>query len=580
MAGFIVSLFFFSGCYKSVGADSGLTSNPNNIPPDQTVVASLQGRVIDSSGVPVQGAIVVSGGATTTTDVNGLFTFSNINLSSRWGYVTATKSGYFTGSRSIITNGGASNYVSIQLIPRTETGNFQASSGGTIAVQTGDSAVFSAGSIVTAATNAAYTGTVHVFTKYLDPTDPNLYKYMPGDLRGIGSDGNETALQSFGMLLVELQDDAGNKLQIASGQTAALTWAIPASLQSTAPATIPLWYFNDSTGRWIEQGSAVRQGNSYVGQVSHFTFWNCDIPIGTVNFKVRLIDQHGNPLAYTFVKLVSQNWGIAGGYTDSTGFVQGLIPKGQTLVMQVITQCGNMIGGANVGPALTDQDLGTITVTVNYSDLTLTGTVVDCSGDPVDSGLVNVAIDGLDYRANLANGAFTLPLIRCYATTAPVVVTGLNYATGTSGSDTVTATSGTVDVGQITACGTTDTTQNITFTVGGSTTSIICPPSNMTYSTGISAGTTSFIRAYQPNDAPPEVDIMMPIITGTGNYSIDSIYAVPSANILYRGYGVSCTVTSYGPVFSYLDGSFTGTVISNIGPPQTITGTFHVIRTQ
>src|ERR1700742_2255235 len=118
---------------------------------------------------------------------------------------------------------------------------------------------------------------------------------MPGDLRGIGSDGNETALQSFGMMDVEMVDDAGNKLQIASGQQASLTFSIPDTLLSLAPATIPLWYFNDSSGRWIQQGSAVKQGNTYVGQVGHFTYWNCDAPMGTVNFKVHVIDQFGNP---------------------------------------------------------------------------------------------------------------------------------------------------------------------------------------------------------------------------------------------------------------------------------------------
>ena len=127
----------------------------------------------------MQGVSVVSGGVTTTTDVNGIFTFSNISMSSRFGYVKASKTGYFTGSRSIITNGAASNYVSIQLIPRNETGSFEAQTGGVIVVQTGDSAAFGANTVVTASTNAAYTGAVHVFTKYLDPTDPGLYKYMP-----------------------------------------------------------------------------------------------------------------------------------------------------------------------------------------------------------------------------------------------------------------------------------------------------------------------------------------------------------------------------------------------------------------
>ncbi|WP_431211175.1 carboxypeptidase-like regulatory domain-containing protein [Puia sp. P3] len=320
----VITLLVFYACNKSSSSDNGsMTTNPNNIPAEQTVTASLQGRVLDEKGMPVQGAAVSSGSATTTTDVNGVFSFSKISMSSRFGFVKVSKAGYFTGSRSIITNGGASNYVSIQLVPRVLTGSFGAAAGKKVLVKTGDTADFTGSSFVNASTNAAYTGNVNVYATYLDPTDVNLYKYMPGDLRGIGTDGKETALQSFGMLGVELQGDAGEKLQLASGAKATLTWAIPAALQTAAPATIPLWYFNDSSGRWIQEGSAIRVGNSYVGQVGHFSYWNCDAASGTVNFKVHVKDQHGNPLAYTYIQFQSQSWGTRGGIRTMTVLHRG-----------------------------------------------------------------------------------------------------------------------------------------------------------------------------------------------------------------------------------------------------------------
>ncbi|HLZ89143.1 MAG TPA: carboxypeptidase-like regulatory domain-containing protein, partial [Puia sp.] len=263
----------FIACQKYASSSNSSTST-NPFPAEVTVTASVQGRVVDENDIPVEGATVTSGTASTSTDINGIFTFKNISLSSRFGFVKASKTGYFTGSRSVATDGGESNFVSIQLIPRNETGNFAAASGGKIMVFSGDTVSFSPSSVVNAVTNAAYTGTVHVFATYLNPTNDNLTKYMPGDLRGISTSGKEVALQTYGMMSVELQDDAGNKLQLASGQQATITMAIPDLLQSTAPATIPLWYFNDSTGRWIQQGSATRQGNNYVGSVGHFTWWN------------------------------------------------------------------------------------------------------------------------------------------------------------------------------------------------------------------------------------------------------------------------------------------------------------------
>src|SRR6202034_949834 len=126
-------------------------------------------------------------------------------------------------------------------------------------------------------------------------------------------------------------------------------------------------------------------------------------PVTTVNFNARLLDQYGNPLPFVhvyFTSLQSQSgFNSISAYTDSSGYTQGLLPKGESLVMYVVTPCGNPLAGANVGPALQDQILGNVTVNVVNATLTLSGNVVNCSSGPVDSGYVNTTIDGLTYRA-------------------------------------------------------------------------------------------------------------------------------------------------------------------------------------
>jgi len=440
-------------CNKSSSTSSTTNGNPNNIPAEQVVTASLQGRVTDGNGVPVEGAAVTSGTASTTTDVNGVFSFSGISMSSRFGYVQAAKTGYFTGSKSIITNGGASNYVSIQLIAQATLASFSAPVGGSVAIQTGDTVTFGDSAVVEASSKTAYTGTVNVYTTYLDPTDSLLYNQMPGDLRGVGTNGYETALQSFGLADVILQDASGNALQLASGKTATLTWTIPTSLQSIAPATVPLWYFNDTTGRWIQQGTATRLGNTYVGQVSHFTWWTCAQAVATVNFNVTFKDQFGSPLAYAYYIIQSAAMGTQGGYTNSSGFVQGLIPKGASLTMRIVSQCGTLLGGANIGPALGDQTLGTITVNSIGGLLTLTGTVVDCSNNPVDSGYVSTMIDGLNYKATVKNGVYTLAVTRCFAQPITVSLTPVDLTTQMQGTPiSLQVMDGKDSVSQLTTC--------------------------------------------------------------------------------------------------------------------------------
>jgi len=88
---------------KKYSSTSGTNTSEPVFPPDVTVTASVQGRVVDQDGIPVAGATVTSGSATTSTDINGVFKFTNISLSSRFGNVQAAKAGFFTGSRSIAT---------------------------------------------------------------------------------------------------------------------------------------------------------------------------------------------------------------------------------------------------------------------------------------------------------------------------------------------------------------------------------------------------------------------------------------------------------------------------------------------
>ena len=65
--------------------------------------------------------------------------------------------------------------------------------------------------LVNASNGAAYTGNVSVSTFYLNPADANFNEYMPGDLRGLNSSNQQKILQSFGMVLIEMNDASGGE---------------------------------------------------------------------------------------------------------------------------------------------------------------------------------------------------------------------------------------------------------------------------------------------------------------------------------------------------------------------------------
>src|SRR4029078_1969327 len=140
---------------------------------------------------------------------------------------------------------------------------------------------------------------------------------------------------SFGMLAVELEGNSGEQLQIATGKTAKLRFTIPSSLRSTAPATISLWSVDETTGLWKQEGSATKGTDYYEGDVSHFSFWNCDVSGQTVYLEMTITTSN-EPLSHVLVKLTRPNGASSYGYTDSSGHVGGLVPKNETLTLEVM----------------------------------------------------------------------------------------------------------------------------------------------------------------------------------------------------------------------------------------------------
>ena len=580
MTASIACYLVFSSCHKE-GRSPG-TENP---PPDKMVTAGLQGRVLDENGLPVKDATVTSGTAVTTTDVDGVFRFGSIQIAERFGFVKVVKTGYFTGSRTIVSNANAMNFVRIDLIPKVSAGSFSAVSGGNVPLPSGGSVSFATNTIVNATSKAAYTGTVHVYAAYLDPTDENIGKHMPGDLRGIDKSNKETGLQSFGMMAVELEGDGGEKLQIASGIATSgkptLTMPIPAALQAGAPSSIPLWHFNDSTGKWMEEGTATRSGNNYIGQVGHFSFWNCDAPCAIINFQVHLKDQNGNPVAYGNLEFASETAGTRFGQTDSAGYAQGWIVKGQTIALTVKDDCGNVLYTKSIAPATADIDLGTISVTLSKSLLTLTGTAVDCSRSLVADGFVNALVDGLIYRGSVANGHFTLPVHRCSILDTDIKLAAGDLSSLQLGEErTVSLSSGNQDVGELTACGK-SFDQYVRYTINGIS-HYITSPSDPLAVYQIDGG---FQIALDDGNSDPACFIQFNALNA-GDFPVASLELGTGNNVFYHSStttggakSVNGTITRFGETKGYIEGNFSGTVVL-VGTLKSypVSGSFKVIR--
>ena len=557
----VLTLLITIGCQKSKNDSPDNPDDPNK--PIEYVTASISGRVLDDNNQPVNGAVVKAGTTSTTTDLNGYFKISNVSLNKDAGLVKVDKDGFFQGSRTIVVNKGVVNYVSLQLIKKTVSGTVSGSTGGNITVSGGGNIVFTGNSFVNTAGNGAYTGTVSVSTFFINPAAANFNEIMPGTLRGINTANEETGLQSFGMMAVELNGSGGEKLQLASGKTATLTFPIPAALQASAPPTIPLWSFNDTTGLWKEEGTATKQGNTYVGTVGHFSFWNCDYPYGKViDIKAVFKDQNGNALypAQVIMKIISDTFSSLGyGYTDTTGMVSGKVPTGKTLQLKVYNRCNTLLYTQNIGPYTAATDLGTITV--NYSgatQVTLSGTVVNCNAVAVTNGFVDISIDSTHNRAVVTNGSFSTTITRCTGAPTTAVITAYDMGTNQNGAAyNVAVTSTTVNTGQLIACGNT-VSQFLNYTLSGGNVSYVPPADSLTWS---SSGTNQY-NIWATRRTPNNYDQVSLSFnaSGTGTVPVNYIYIYSGQKMYVKQSVINLNITEFGQSGGYISGNFTSTL--------------------
>ncbi len=523
------------------------------IPSASPVTGKLTGIVVNESNQPVQNADVILNGTTYQTDINGLFQTNNVVLDKYITTVTVNKTGYFKALRSFSATASI-NYISIKLIPKTLSGTVDAGAGGTVSLNNGTSITLQSNGIVVKSTGAAYTGAVKVYAAYIDPTSSDFADIVPGSMMA-RDNNNMYVLQSTGMVAVDLESDSGQPLQLASNKTASLKLPIPASLTGKAPASIDTWSLNDQ-GIWVKEGTATKNGDFYELQVSHFSFWNCDVPANAVYLTIHVTDQNNQPLPNALVQLTIPNnntwWATTYGHTDSTGTVAGLVPANLGLVMNLFNNtynCSNAIATQNIGPFGSDTTIN-VSVTINTSQyVTISGILNDCNGQPVQNGTASLLVGSYNYyTVPVVNGNYSISVPFCN-NPSTVSIWLVDSNTGAYANPvTVTITGTNINVPTQVACG---SSPNALFTLNG------CQIFG-DYTAGIGLTSANYIAVL--------VNVMAP---GTYNISSD-----PVNGIQFAGSG---TITQTGADTLYLpavgtpagNGSFN--VNTNAGNGQTCT---------
>lgn len=593
----LVLVSFLFSCQREVSYIGG-PDTPTFIgetPTPDPITAALQGNVFDENGSPAAGVTVQVGSKTAITNANGYFRINDAALDKKSALVTATKAGYFKGYRTFGATSGANN-VEIKLVKKALTGSIDASAGGEVSLANGSKVALSAGSVVNAATNAAYTGSVKVYAAYIDPSSADIAQTIPGSFMANDKDGKRVTLTSYGMVAVELESASGEKLQIKSGATAKLTTAIPSSAQASAPATIALWSVNETTGIWKEEGTATKSGNVYVGDVAHFSFWNCDVSANAITLSLTLKNNDGNPLVHANVRIkrTSNNWAVYG-YTDSLGQVSGYVPYNEALVMDVLDQCGNSFYNQNIGPFTQATNLGVLTLNnTGTSVVTVKGKVVDCGGATVTNGFALVTFGYFTHYATVnATGDFQTTFIRCANSPNSFTIIGVDNGTQQQSvsSSSVALAMPVTTAGNISACGV-STMQYINYTLDGTAYSIsssVAGDSLMAYTNDSLQGTTqktTYMNGLQMTGSNKinfsfrhqglATGTYQAVTLGVQNYQVNSNNTANTISLI-SPFNVSLTAFPQN-AGQFYEGSLNGAFKDGNNVTHTLTGTFKLRR--
>lgn len=297
----------------------------------------------------------------TTSGADGSYTLA-VPVADRT-VVRADADGFAEGFRIARVTAGQSTSLTLQLVRVGFTQNMPVASGGTIA-DTNSSAqvVVPANGLIP---RAGGSPAANVVVSVTPISVASRTSDMPGDFTASAS-GNSTPIESFGAMLIDVRDSNNIRYSLAPGSTS--TIRIPVSTRSSnVPATIPLFYLDDSTGRWIQEGQATLAGTGsnryYEGPISRLSYWNADRVTEIVVVTGCVKNDVGQPVANAFVESDGIDYsGSSQVFTAADGSFQIPIRKsGKATITAFLSS--QLTNTATAGPAAANIALDSCLVT-------------------------------------------------------------------------------------------------------------------------------------------------------------------------------------------------------------------------
>jgi len=232
-----------------------------------------------------------------------------------------------------------------------------------------------------------------------------------------------------------------------------MSMEVPAEMQSKAPATIPMWYFDEAAGLWKEEGIAKLSGRVYTANVAHFTYWNYDAWFPIVKWTASFVYENGPAsnvsVCITILELETRKCAS----TNEDGVVCGMVAADELLLMEVVDPCGNVVYSEEIGPFSDSTTMGPITIAESAVTLTtINGSAADCDGTPVTNGFARIHVGQRNHYVvlNESDGTFEITVMNCDQ--SDVMITVIDEAALKQSLPQSYGYAATIDAGVITAC--------------------------------------------------------------------------------------------------------------------------------
>lgn len=364
----------------------------------KSVQSNFFGVISEEFGEPLSGVRVRIGDAFTFTDRNGVFVLNDVTVFENFAYIVVEKEGFLRGSKVVIPKTTGSNRVEIELLKIHNKVTINSGQESAVRISGSNNLAIFPGDFKNA-DGTPYNGQIDVVVQFLRPFTLSIFDTMQGALFGRAMNDESVVMETYGMVVIKLFSQSGNEVFVDESSPAKISIPVDTFQSSFAPDSLAMWYFDESLGYWKEQGQAVKDGSSYIGEIANFSTWNFGVALSNAKLDLLLSPNQVPNETQTPYRVFAQRTKndlpvfskvIYSGEETASVYIPGNDDlKISVTPINSISSC-TFRHEENAGSFSMNSSIDIGFEKDQVETTTFTGTVTNCDGNPLTNGYVYV----------------------------------------------------------------------------------------------------------------------------------------------------------------------------------------------